>query len=98
MTAPSSVVLPVGDAIAELLYLLYDMSLGENPVQLWTSVGGAIGVASSLEASLLEIEVGLRKWCVVNGGGRRPRVGVDHWVEVTRSWLGWEMLRDHGCC
>jgi hypothetical protein len=47
--APPGVDLPVGGTTRELLQPLYERSLGENPVHMWTSVSGAIGVASSLE-------------------------------------------------
>jgi hypothetical protein len=60
VTAPLGVVLPVGGAIVELLYLWHVRSLDENPVHSWTSVGDAIGIAPFLEASLLEIRFGLR--------------------------------------
>lgn len=52
-TSHLDVVYPAtGDVILELLCLLHVMSLDENPVHSWMSVGGAFGVASSLRASL----------------------------------------------
>ena len=90
--APSGVVLPIGGAILEPLYLLHVRSLGENPVHSWTSVGDAIGVVPFLEASLLEIGFGLRQCCVAIGEERHP------WVVVARSCLCLEVLRAHGGC
>jgi hypothetical protein len=56
----------------ELTYMSHEKSLGENIVHLWMSVSGAISVTSSLEASLLETELGLWCWCVANDGRRWP--------------------------
>jgi hypothetical protein len=89
VTVPSGVVLPVGGAIVEPLYLLHERSLGENPIHSWTNVGSAIGVVPFLEASLLEIGFGLRQCCVANGEGRRPWVGVARWVVVARRGCVW---------
>jgi hypothetical protein len=57
-----SIDLPVGGTTRELLYLLHEMSLGENLVHLWMSVGGAVGVASSLEASCLGLGLQCHWW------------------------------------
>lgn len=94
-TAPLGIALPIGGVTGA--DLLHEMSLGENPVHSWTSVVGTFGVASSLEASLLEIGLNFAV-CIANGGGRRPWVDVSRWVVVARFWLGSEVLRDHGCC
>ena len=39
---------------------MYGVTLGENPIQSWTSDGGTIDMAPFLQASLLETRVGLR--------------------------------------
>jgi hypothetical protein len=61
--ASPGVDLPVGRTTRELLQPLYERSLGENPVHMWTSVGGALGVTSSLGATSLETEPDLQ-WSV----------------------------------
>lgn len=55
----SGVVFPVGDVIVEPPCLLRKVSQGENAVQVWTGDGGTFGVASSVEASLLETRLGM---------------------------------------
>jgi hypothetical protein len=66
VTASSGVIFPVGAPLLEPLRLLHEKFLGENPVHLWTSVGGVLGVASSLEVSSLELGLWCR--CVAIGG------------------------------
>ncbi|CAO2045471.1 unnamed protein product [Urochloa humidicola] len=75
------VVLPVGGVILEPIHVAQG-SLGENPVQFWTSDGGTTGVVTSLEASFLETHLRLwhcriRRWsCETYAGGAARRFGA----------------------
>jgi len=61
---------PVGGVILSSIPTARN-SLGENPVHVWTSDGGATGVVPSLEASSLETQLDFRRRL---GGGR----GLSH--------------------